>query len=84
VHYGGNANMRRNPRLFTQEEYMFLHKIYLKDTDETKIFKKIKSKKGVGLDLTEINHVKKRFTRWVEDQDNGVFLPMGIGDDRGF
>jgi len=63
---------------------MFLHKIYLKDTDETKIFKKIKSKKGVGLDLTEINHVKKRFTRWVEDQDNGVFLPMGIGDDRGF
>jgi len=76
--------MRRNPRLFTQEEYMFLHKIYLKDTDETKIFKKIKSKKGVGLDLTEINHVKKRFTRWVEDQDNGVFLPMGIGDDRGF
>jgi hypothetical protein len=80
----GVISMRRNARLFTPEEYMFLHQIYLKNNDETKIYKKIKSKKGIGLDLTEIKHVKKKFEKWLQNQDNGVFLPQGEMEDRGF
>ncbi|RME55086.1 hypothetical protein D6777_01685 [Candidatus Woesearchaeota archaeon] len=76
--------MRKNAKLFTPEEYMFLHQIYLKDKDDTKIFKKIKSKKGIGLDLTEIKHVKRKFAKWLENQDNGIFLPDGEMEDRGF
>ncbi|MEA3378319.1 MAG: hypothetical protein U9Q69_01645 [Nanoarchaeota archaeon] len=76
--------MRKNPRLFSQEEYNFLHQIFLKDTAKTKISKKIKSKKGVGLDLQEIKHVKKRYDNWCNGQDSSIFLPNGELEDRGF
>lgn len=76
--------MRKNPRLFTHEEYKFLHQVFMKSPEDTKIFKRIKSKKGVGLDLTEIKHVKKKFSRWIQGQDNTVFLPSGEREDRGF
>lgn len=76
--------MRKNPRLFGQEEFMYLHQIYLKNDDGTKIYKKIKAKRGVGLDMFEIKHVKKKFSKWMNDQDGMVFLPNGDREDRGF
>ncbi|MEK6816551.1 MAG: hypothetical protein AABY09_02980 [Nanoarchaeota archaeon] len=81
---GVNAKMRKNPRLFGQEEFMYLHQVYLKTDDGTQIYKKIKAKKGVGLDMLEIKHVKKKFSKWMSDQDNTVFLPSGDREDRGF
>ncbi len=56
--------MRRNPKLFTPEEFNFLHRTFLGHGDETKLFKKIKAKKGYSLDKREIDLVKKRFQKW--------------------
>ncbi len=57
--------MRRNPKLFTPEEFSFLHTTFLKEAgEETKVFKKIKAKKGYDLDKREIDLVKRRFQRW--------------------
>ena len=58
--------MRRNPKLFTPEEYNFLHTQFLKEGDETKVFKNIKAKKGFDLDKREIALVKRRFQKWKE------------------
>ncbi|MFH1638332.1 MAG: hypothetical protein ABIB71_07950 [Candidatus Woesearchaeota archaeon] len=69
--------MRKNPRLFTAEEYLFLHKIFLNEPVETKIFKRIKSKRGVGLDKSEIDHIKKKFSKWKESEDATMLLPKG-------
>lgn len=62
--------MRRDPRLFTDEEYTFLHNIFLKKPEETKIFKRIKQKKGIDLDGKEIKHIKRKFEKWRDSQDN--------------
>ncbi len=64
--------MRRNPKLFTPEEFNYLHKTFLKEGDETKVFKKIKAKKGYDLDKREIDLVKRRFQRWRGDS-SGMF-----------
>ncbi len=64
--------MRRNPLLFTPEEFNFLHTTFLKEGDETKVFKKIKSKKGYGLDKREIDLIKRRFQSWKGDNP-GMF-----------
>lgn len=57
---------RKDPKKFTIEEYMFLHSTFLREPEETKIFQRIKAKKGVGLDKVEIDHIKKRFVKWKE------------------
>ncbi|MBU2589281.1 MAG: hypothetical protein KKA65_04080 [Nanoarchaeota archaeon] len=62
--------MRRDPRLFTDEEYSFLHYIFLKNNEETKIFKRIKQKKGMDLDGLEIKHVKRKYEKWRDSQDS--------------
>ncbi len=69
--------MRKNPKLFSPEEYIFLHKFFLKEVNETKIFKKIKSKRGVGLDKSEIAHIKKKFEKWRRTEDAAMLLPTG-------
>lgn len=57
--------MRRNPKLFTPEEFKFLHTTFLKEEgEETKVFKKIKAKRGYSLDKREIDLVKRRFQKW--------------------
>lgn len=58
--------VRKDPRKFTIEEYIFLHKTFLKNPEDTKFFHRIKAKKGVGLDKSEIDHIKKRFVQWKE------------------
>jgi len=66
--------MRRNPYLFTPEEFNFLHQIFLKDNDETKLFTRIKKKKGVGLDKSEIQLIKRRYSKWKDSQSNKMVL----------
>jgi len=68
--------MRRDPRLFTDEEYTFLHHIFLKTPEETKIFQRIKQKKGMDLDGTEIKHIKRKFEKWrdLQDSDNQILF----------
>ncbi|MDI6738197.1 MAG: hypothetical protein QME12_06835 [Nanoarchaeota archaeon] len=69
--------MRKNPKLFTEEEYNFLHKVFIQqEPDGTKLFSRIKRKRGVGLDLTEVKHVKKRYVQWQQGQggENGIFF----------
>ena len=56
--------MRRNPKLFTPEEYNFLHTKFLKEGDDTKVFQNIKKKKGFDLDKREIDLIKRRFQKW--------------------
>lgn len=67
---------RKDPRKFTIEEYMFLHSTFLKSPEDTKIFKRIKAKKGVGLDKSEIDHIKKKFEKW--KQSNIVLESFGL------
>lgn len=76
--------MRKNPKLFTEEEYNFLHKVFLQEPDNTKLFTRIKRKRGVDLDMTEVRHVKKRYTQWQQGQggENGIFFVRK--EDRGF
>ena len=69
--------MRKNPALFTLEEYQFLHQIFLRTPEEAKTYRKIKMKRGTGLDKSEIKYVKRRFLQWRETQDNTIFLPDG-------
>lgn len=65
--------MRKNPKLFTPEEFNFLHTTFLKEnSEETKVFKKIKDKKGYDLDKREIDLVKRRFQKWRSDNP-GLF-----------
>ncbi len=68
--------MRRNPRLFSDEEYAFLHNVFLKRPEETKIFKRIKKKRGIDLDGTEIKHIKRRYEKWrdTQDSENPIFF----------
>ena len=64
--------MRRNPYLFKPEEYQFLHRVFLDTTEKTKMFTKIKKKKGLNLDKIEITHIKKRFQEWKEENPSGL------------
>jgi len=69
--------MRKNPALFTLEEYQYLHQVFLRNPEDAKTYRKIKMKRGTGLDKSEINYVKRRYQKWRETQDNTVFLPDG-------
>jgi len=60
----GDAKMRRNPYLFSPDEYKFLHQVFLKEKEQGKMAEKIRKKKGVGLDKSEIKLVKRRFENW--------------------
>lgn len=73
--------MRKNPALFTLEEYQFLHQVFLRLPEDAKTYRKIKMKKGTGLDKSEIQYIKRRFQKWRETQDNTMFLPDGIMDE---
>ena len=66
--------MRKNPYLFTAEEYNFLHQIFMKQQDDTKVSERIKRKKGVGLDKTEIQLVKRRYSTWRNEQTDNLLL----------
>ncbi|HII15790.1 MAG TPA: hypothetical protein HA362_05770 [Nanoarchaeota archaeon] len=68
--------MRKNPKLFTEEEYNYLHKVFMQEPEDTKLFTRIKSKRGVDLDLTEVKYVKKKYGKWRECQggENGIFF----------
>ncbi len=73
--------MRKNPALFTMEEYQFLHQVFLRIPEDAKMYRKIKMKHGAGLDKSEIQYIKRRFQKWRETQDNTVFLPDGELED---
>lgn len=70
--------MRKNPYLFSDEEYSFLHKVFLKEQEDTKIFKRIKNKRGVDLDKSEVRHIKTRYTKWrgSQENENQIFFVM--------
>ena len=61
---------RRNPLLFKQDEYQFLHKVYLLGNSRAKMFITIKDKKGIGLTVDEINFVKQKFDEWQRENPN--------------
>ena len=61
---------RKNPLLFKQEEYQFLHRVYLTKSSRSKVFTSIKEKKGIGLDEEEIMHVKQKFAEWQRENPN--------------
>lgn len=71
--------MRRSPHLFSDEEYVFLHHVFLKQPEPTKIFKRIKGKRGLDLDRSEVKYVKRRYTKWKGIQENGnqIFFVNG-------
>lgn len=68
--------MRRNPLIFKQEEYEFLHRVYLAQPSKGKFFESIDRKKGVGLNKDQILYIKKRFVEWKEKNPNEL-LWMG-------
>ena len=61
---------RKNPYLFKPEEYQFLHRVFMNNSEKTKTFQTIKQKKGLNLDKNEIVFVKKRFEEWKEANGN--------------
>ncbi len=63
---------RRNPLLFKQDEYKFLHKVYLSKPSKSKMFVNIKKKGGLGLDKEEILFVKKKCAEWKEKNPNAL------------
>jgi len=62
--------MRKNPLLFKQEEFEFLHRIYLSQNSKAKFFQSIQKKNGVGLNKDEIMFVKKKFVEWKSSDSN--------------
>jgi len=73
--------MRKNPFLFSEEEYKFLHHVFLKQPENTKLYKRIKSKKGVGLDKSEVQLVKRRYSKWKSTQNaNGILFVNEYSD----
>jgi hypothetical protein len=63
---------RKNPLLFKQDEFQFLHKVYLQGQSRAKMFVSIQAKKGIGLDEEEIMFVKKKFEEWQENNKNAL------------
>lgn len=68
--------MKRNPLIFKQEEYEFLHRIYLAQCSKAKFFQSIQKKNGVGLNKDEIMFVKRKFSEW-KGSDNNELLWRG-------
>jgi hypothetical protein len=62
--------MRKNPLIFKQEEFEFLHRIYLAQNSKAKFFQSIQRKNGVGLNKDEIIFVKKKFSEWKGSGNN--------------
>ncbi len=63
---------RKNPLLFNREEYQFLHKVFLLKDSRSKKVIAIKQKRGMGLDVEEINFVKQKFEEWEADHKNDL------------
>jgi hypothetical protein len=63
---------RRNPLLFTAEEYQFLHKVFLLESSKAKHFVSIKKKDGICLNPDEIQFVKQKFESWKEGHENDL------------
>ena len=76
--------MRKSPYLFSQAEYMYLHQVFLRTQENTKLWKRIKDKKGVCLDKSEINYIKRKYSLWCQSQDVGIFLQDGIMEEEAF
>lgn len=70
--------MRRNPLLFKQEEYEFLHRVYLPNASKAKEHQSILRKQGVGLSKDQIMHVKKKFSEWKQKNPNEL---LWMGDE---
>ena len=70
--------MRKNPLIFRQDEYEFLHRVYLSNPSKAKVYTDISKKKGIGLSKDEIMYVKKKFAEWKEHNPNEL-LWMGEG-----
>ncbi len=68
--------MRRNPLLFRQEEYEFLHRVYLSTPSKAKIYTDISRKNGVGLNKDQILFIKKKYAEWKQHNPNEL-LWMG-------
>lgn len=68
--------MRRNPLIFRQEEYEFLHRVYLSTPSKAKVYQDISKKKGIGLSKDQIMYVKKKFAEWKQHNPNEL-LWMG-------
>lgn len=56
--------MRRNPLLFRQDEYEYLHRVYLSQPNGTKVYQQISKKNGIGLSKDQIMFIKKKFSEW--------------------
>ncbi len=69
--------MRRNPLIFKQEEFEFLHRVYLVQSSKGKVFDSIDRKKGIGLNKEQILFIKKKFVEWKQKNPNEL-LWMGI------
>ena len=65
---------RKNPLLFRIEEYQFLHKVLMPTESKSKFLISIKEKKGMGLDQSEIDFVKKQFEKWNENPQDDLIL----------
>ncbi len=68
--------MRKNPLLFKQEEYEFLHRVFLSNPSKAKMYQDISEKKGIGLTTDEITFIKKKFAEWKQHNPNEL-LWMG-------
>ncbi len=68
--------MRKNPLIFRQDEYEFLHRVYLSNPSKAKVYQDISKKKGIGLSKDQIMYVKKKFAEWKEHNPNEL-LWMG-------
>jgi len=66
--------MRRNPYLFSPDEYKFLHQVFLKQKEQSKLAERIRKKKGIGLDKSEIRLVKRRFESWSKEMGNDQYF----------
>jgi len=62
--------MRRNPLIFKQEEYKFLHTVYLREPQRSRVYFSIKRKNGIGLAKSEIIYVKRKFEEWKASHHN--------------
>lgn len=71
--------MKRNPLLFKQEEFNFLHQIYLSQQSNAKPFVNILKKKGVGLSKDEILLIKKKFVEWKQKNPEDLNWDNDIG-----
>lgn len=66
--------MRKNPELFSKDEFKFLHRVLVKNPGNSRLSKNISNKRGHDLDKNEIDYVKKQFKEWSSENDVTEFL----------